>query len=101
VRFVSRSFVVFILIISLASPLVAQTVTGTLRGTVTDRSGAMLPGVTITMRNVETGLERIVTTDKTGAYNAPFLQLGRYNVQAELSCFEAVRRNNVPVAVNQ
>src|SRR5881227_4247291 len=82
-------------------PLVAQTVTGTMRGTVTDRSGAVLPGVTLTIRNVETGAERIVTTDKDGAYNAAFLQLGRYNVQAELSGFGVMKRNGVRVDLNQ
>src|SRR5258707_11411382 len=86
---------------SLAGPLVAQTVTGTMRGTVTDRSGGALPGVTITIRNVDTGLERVVVTDKAGNFNAPFLQIGRYNVLAELSGFGAVRHNNERVDLNQ
>ncbi len=83
------------------TPLLAQTVTGTMRGNVTDRSGAVLPGVTITIRNVETGLERVVTTDGQGSYNAPFLQIGRYNVQAELSGFGTMRHQNVRVDLNQ
>ena len=88
-------------LISLAGPLVAQTVTGTMRGTVTDRSGGALPGVTITIRNVDTGLERIVITDKAGTFNAPFLQIGRYNVLAELSGFGAVRHNNERIDLNE
>src|SRR5437667_7888192 len=92
-------FALFALLISVS--VSAQTVTGTMRGTVTDRSGAVLPGVTLTIRNVETGLERIVTTDKAGAYNAPFLPIGRYNVQAELSGFGTMRHNGVPVDLNQ
>src|SRR4029079_15179569 len=83
------------------APLMAQTVTGTMRGTVTDRSGGALPGVTITIRNVETGLERIVTTDSAGSWNAPYLQLGRYNVAAALSGFGTMRHQNVPVGLNQ
>jgi outer membrane receptor protein involved in Fe transport len=82
-------------------PLLAQTVTGTMRGTATDRSGAVLPGVTITIRNAETGLERVVVTEKDGAWNAPFLPLGRYNVQAELSGFGTMRHNGVRVDLNQ
>src|SRR5205085_11608371 len=74
-----------------AFPAVAQTVTGTLRGTVVDRSGAVLPGVTITIRNVDTGLERVMVTERDGAFNAPFLPIGRYNVQAELSGFGAMK----------
>jgi carboxypeptidase family protein len=84
-----------------AAPLVAQTVTGTMRGTVTDRSGAVLPGVTITIRNVETGLERVAVTDKEGSYNGPFLQLGYYNVKAELSGFGPVHHVHVRVDLNQ
>ncbi|HEY6140110.1 MAG TPA: carboxypeptidase regulatory-like domain-containing protein [Thermoanaerobaculia bacterium] len=83
------------------APLMAQTVTGTMRGTVTDRSGGALPGVTITIRNVETGLERIVATDSAGSWNAPYLQLGRYNVEAALSGFGTMRHQNVPVNLNQ
>ena len=85
----------------LATPLLAQTVTGTMRGSVSDRSGAVLPGVTVTIRNAETGLERVVVTDGQGSYNAPFLQIGRYNVQAELSGFGTMRRNDVRVDLNQ
>ena len=100
-RFVSRSFVVFVLVVSLVPPLVAQTVTGTMRGTVTDRSGAVLPGVTLTIRNVDTGLERVLTTEKDGSFNAPFLPIGRYNVQAELSGFGTVRHTGVRVELNE
>src|SRR5256885_16952908 len=90
-----------VLVVCLATvPLVAQTVTGTMRGTVTDRSNAVLPGVTITIRNVETGQERILNTDKNGAFNAPFLPLGRYNVSAELSGFGTMKHNGVPVDLN-
>jgi hypothetical protein len=85
----------------LPASVFAQTVTGTIRGTVTDRSGAVLPGVTITIRNAETGLERIATTDKDGSYNAPFLQIGLYNVQADLSGFGTMRHTNVRVELNQ
>src|SRR6266550_3906327 len=96
-----RQFLILIIAGLVGVPLAAQTVSGTMRGSTTDRSGGALPGVTITIRNVETGLERIVTTDKSGAYNAPFLPLGGYNVQAELSGFGTMRHNGVPVDLNQ
>jgi len=95
-----RLFLVLVLCCA-AVPLVAQTVTGTMRGTVLDRSKAVLPGVTITIRNVETGLERVVVTDTDGFWNAPFLQLGRYNVQAELAGFGTARHTSVRVDLNQ
>src|SRR5947207_15555244 len=101
--FVSRriSVVLAILHIIISIPAVAQTVTGTMNGTVTDKSGGALPGVTITIRNAETGLERIVVTDKAGFYNAPFLPVGRYNVQTELTGFGTMRHQNVGVDLNQ
>ena len=96
-----RQFLVLVMVGFVGMPLAAQTVTGTMRGTATDRSGGALPGVTVTIRNVETALERIVITDKDGSYNAPFLQIGRYNVQAELSGFGTMHHNNVRVDLNQ
>ncbi|HEX8130471.1 MAG TPA: carboxypeptidase regulatory-like domain-containing protein [Pyrinomonadaceae bacterium] len=86
-----------------ATPAVvrAQTVTGTMQGTITDQAGAVIPGVTVTLRNVETGQERVVTTNDDGAYSAPFLPLGRYNVTASISNFGRVTRENVEVTLNQ
>ncbi|HEY8133084.1 MAG TPA: carboxypeptidase regulatory-like domain-containing protein, partial [Thermoanaerobaculia bacterium] len=97
-----RQFVVLAVLVTFISiPVVAQTVTGTMRGTVTDKSGATLPGVTVSIRNVETGFERIVVTGKDGAFNAPYLPIGRYNVQAELAGFGTMRHQNVGVELNQ
>lgn len=83
------------------TPLLAQTVAGTMNGTITDASGGALPGVTVTIRNLETGLERIAVTDGAGFFNAPFLPVGRYSVQAELSGFGTQTRRNVRVDLNQ
>jgi Carboxypeptidase regulatory-like domain/TonB dependent receptor/TonB-dependent Receptor Plug Domain len=92
---------ILVVLVSLVSvSLVAQTVTGTLSGTVSDRSGAAIPGVTVTAKNAETGLERIIVTNETGYYNAPFLPVGVYNVQAELAGFGSMRRSNVRVDLN-
>ena|SRR5687768_1119221 len=85
----------------LAVPLLAQTVTGTMSGTVADSSGSGVPGVTVTIRNTETGLERVVVTDATGFYSAPFLPAGRYDVRAELSGFGQRNRSGVRIELNQ
>ena len=78
----------------------AQTVTGTLQGTVTDTSGGVLPGVTITVMHTDTGTERAIVTNGEGIYSAPFLQIGRYSVKAELAGFGTVVRQNVDVRLN-
>lgn len=85
----------------LSVPLLAQTVAGTMNGTVTDTSGGAVPGVTVTIRNVETGLERVVVTDSAGFFNAPFLPVGRYSVHAQLEGFGPQIRQNVRVELNQ
>ena len=67
-------------------PLIAngQVITGTIFGTVTDTSGAALPGVTITVKNNDTGQTRTVLTEPAGTYRAAALSLGEYEVRAEL-----------------
>ena len=96
-----RRFLVLVCVLLLAAPLLAQTVTGTLQGKVTDRAGgAALPGVTISIRNLETGYERVTVTNQDGAYSAPFLPVGRYRVSAELSGLGVMTATNVGVELN-
>ena len=90
-----------LLLLVTAGSLQAQTVTGTMQGRITDRSGAVLPGVTVVIRNVETGLERVVVTNGEGFFNAPFLPVGRYRLFASLEGMGTMERNNVPVNLNQ
>ncbi|MDQ3755145.1 MAG: carboxypeptidase-like regulatory domain-containing protein, partial [Acidobacteriota bacterium] len=87
--------------LTLPAALRAQTVTGTMQGVVTDQNGAILPGVTVTLRNVETGLERTLTTNEEGAYNAAFLPLGRYSATASIANFSRVTKENIEVTLNQ
>ena len=88
------------LIAGVSGPAAAQTVTGTVQGTVTDTSGGVLPGVTITLSQVETGSERAIVTNAEGIYSAPFLQIGRYSLKAELTGFGTVIRQNIDVRLN-
>src|SRR6516225_1115249 len=66
------------------SPLPGQTTNATLRGVVTDQSGAVLPGVSITVRNQGTGVERTTLTDETGNYQVAALPVGTYQIEARL-----------------
>ena len=76
--------------ILLASPsaALAQRSTATVRGTVRDATQAVLPGVTVTVTNEETGLVREVTTNAEGVYVAPELPIGRYKIDAQLQGFK-------------
>jgi len=76
-------------------------VTGTIQGYVSDESGARLPGVTVTVANEETGIERSVYTNDAGFYTAQKLQSGLYSINASLEGMQTVRRENVTVLVGQ
>jgi len=81
--------------------LAAQAVTGTILGTITDTSGAVMPGTTVTLKNLNTGLTRTVTTDSAGEYTAPSLPTGKYSVSAELSGFKTAMVADVELGVDQ
>ena len=53
-------------------------------GSVKDSSGAIIPGATVTARNVDTGLTRTAVTDETGSYTVQNLPVGPYRFEAEL-----------------
>ncbi len=78
-----------------------QTVTGTLQGRAVDQQGLAIPGVSITAKNEETGLERKTVTNDEGFYQMVFLPLGRYAVTAELSGFRPIVRRGIEVTLNQ
>jgi outer membrane receptor protein involved in Fe transport len=90
-----------LLAVAAAFPASAQTVTGTLQGTVTDSDRGALPGVSIAVRGTETGFERNLVTNERGAYNATFLPLGTYRVTASLPGFGSVIRDNVQIELNK
>jgi len=79
----------------------AQTTTGSFQGTITDPSGAALPGVTITIVNNATGLTRTTVTNQSGNYDAALLPPGSYNLSVELPGFQKVQRSGVTLLINQ
>jgi len=68
-------------------PGLASAQTAELRGSVTDSTGGALPGVTVTILNAATGVERTVVSDEQGAFRAPALQPGPYTVSSSLMGF--------------
>src|SRR5437867_11886316 len=70
----------------------SQITTGTIQGTVSDQTGAVVPNVTVVLKNASTGVERTVTTDEAGRYTAPLLQVGDYEISAEAPGFSKVTR---------
>src|SRR5216117_2994754 len=79
----------------------AQVTTATIAGVVQDASGAVIPGVSITIKNVETGVTRTATTDEGGRYTVPELTLGDYEVEAQLAGFQTEVRSGITLTVGR
>ena len=82
------------LLLMISGPVYGQGLTtASLSGTATDTTGGVLPGVTITLTNTETGLVRTTLTGDEGRYLAPNMGLGIYQVAAELVGFQTPASN--------
>ena len=82
-----------------AISLHAQTFRGTILGTVTDPSGAVVAGATVVVKNLGTGLERTTQTSADGSYSLPELPIGTYTVTVTQSGFQTFVANGVTVDV--
>src|SRR5687767_8536593 len=85
----------------LAAESQAQTVTGTLQGTVYDTKGAVVPGVDVLVRNLETGQERNLRTNSDGSYTASFLPLGRYSIKVSGQGFTSATKEDIEITLNE
>jgi hypothetical protein len=90
---------VFVFCLATAASAFAQN--AQITGTVKDSSGAIIPGATITARNVETGLTRVGVTDGSGEFRLPSLPPGRYSVSTELSGFSTEARPDIVLIIDQ
>src|SRR5690242_1229028 len=79
----------------------AQSFTGTISGTVKDPSGAVLPGVQVTVTNGATALTRPVVTNERGDFVVTLLPVGEYQVSAELPGFKTEVRQGIVLQVDQ
>jgi Carboxypeptidase regulatory-like domain/TonB dependent receptor len=79
----------------------ANAQTARITGTVTDSTRAIVPGVTMTIVNMETNDTRMAVSNDRGQYNVPFLPSGRYKVTCELPGFQTTRREGVVLETDQ
>src|SRR5207244_3470915 len=82
-RLFGMVMVLFVVCVGSLPALWSQTATGRIVGTVTDPTGAVIPGVTITATNVDTMVTYPAITNEQGAYQAPLLPIGMYTVTAD------------------
>src|SRR5262245_10317677 len=96
---VGRHALLAILAVVIASASAWAQATASISGTARDNSGAVLPGVTITVTQTETGITRTTVTNDTGSYSLPNLPLGPYRFEASLQGFRTYAQTNLVLQV--
>ena len=91
--------VLFVAVVTLGCVLFAQTYQGRILGSVTDPSGAVISGATVTITNTATGVARNLSTNAAGDYNAPNLEPGPYMVTAQAASFKRAQRTSLQLEV--
>ena len=94
-----RLKLIFAFVLLVSASLMAQTFRGTILGTVTDASGAVISGASVMVKNVGTGQERSTQTSADGSYSVPELPIGSYTVTISQSGFQTSVTTNVVVDV--
>src|SRR5262249_21547917 len=92
---------IFVLCLFSVSALWSQTATGRIVGTVTDPTGAVIPGVSVTVTNTQTQASYEAITNEQGVYQAPLLPIGMYTVTAELPGFQKAVTKPERLEINQ
>ncbi|HMH05194.1 MAG TPA: TonB-dependent receptor [Terriglobales bacterium] len=95
-----RKLVCLIVVLAGAN-VFAQQITGSIRGSVEDPSGAVVQSASVTARQTETGLARTATTDHTGAYVLLELPVGHYELQVEAKGFQKYIQQGIILSVNE
>src|SRR3984893_14240941 len=88
-------------ILAMSLSLVSQINTGRVIGTVTDQSGGVIAGATVTVTNSQTGVARNLNADSSGEYSAPNLNPGIYTVRVSAAGFQAFERQNIELEVGK
>jgi len=84
-----------------AVPLLAQSTTGSLQGTVRDEQQGIVLGAAVTIRNVDTNATYATTSDSQGRWRVPQLPVGNYEVKVDLAGFATILRTGIGLLLNQ
>ena len=96
-----RLFIAIFGVFLVSLPLFSQGSAGRILGSVTDQSGGVIANATVTVSDVQRGVNRTLITDQTGEYVAPDLQPGSYMVRATATGFKSVERTGLLLEVKQ
>jgi hypothetical protein len=97
---VLRKFLCACVLIFLGATLAWASITGTISGIVTDASGSIVPDVTVTAINTQTGIHSVAKTDAKGFYSFPDLAVGTYNLQVEQKGFKTYEKDGIVIDAN-
>ncbi len=100
-KIVQTTFIASLLVFLTCLPVFSQLSSGRIWGSITDQSGSVISGATVTITDTQRGFSRTLTTDDAGEYNAPNLTPGKYTVRAEFKGFEAIERPNIGLEVGK
>src|SRR5215471_15508559 len=95
---IRRCLFIVICLCAFALSAIAQTDRGTITGTVSDASGAVIPGATVSAKNTQNGLVYTAGSSETGNYTLPQLPAGTYEVSVELPGFKKFVRPGITIA---
>ena len=93
--------VAFLFWLGMPPDLAAQSMTGTVQGTVTDKQDAVVPGATVAIRNVATNATRTTVSEKNGSYRFLNVPVGNYELTIELTGFSKYVRSGITLSLNQ
>jgi Carboxypeptidase regulatory-like domain len=100
-RFSRRALgLAIVVLLSLPAAGLAQTITGQISGRITDSSGGVLPGVTVTLVNEGTGYTDTRVTDAAGVYTFTNLRVGTYSVSVEMQGFRKEQRTGLSLTAD-
>src|SRR3984885_12692895 len=97
----SAKTLTFLIALLTSLNVVGQQITGSIRGTVLDPSGAIVQAATVTAKQIETGLTRIAATDRQGEYVLVELPIGHYQLEVQAKGFQTYLQQGISLDVNQ
>ena len=92
---------IFVMIFASLSGLYSQSYQGTISGTVTDKTGAVIAGAAVTVTDPSKGVSRVLKTNNAGQYSAPNLEPGTYTFTAQATGFQRMEKNGVMLDVGK
>jgi Carboxypeptidase regulatory-like domain len=97
----AKNLILVGIVLLAGAPLLAQQITGSIRGTAVDSTGAVVAGATVTVRQVETGLTRTAPTDRSGDYLLLELPVGHYSLEVTAKGFQKYLQEGITLNVNE